>query len=274
MIHSSKCNHILIIFTICILIHIICVCLYTYTCKNKESYQNRDFLSIICRVKNEHFHLDTFVPYYLSQGVDKIYFIDDNSERPYLCAIHDKVKFIPSTLARKTNKQMADVSVLYKRIRHHTKWILLIDADEYIYTKGNSTIRSLLQTEFRNVDCINIPWAMFSFENREHDGEDVIMDYTYRWNHDKTHVHKNPKSMKNRCRYNGIEVKSLFKGESFYDLNNPHIPANPIGRNIIVRDSIYNKNKSLSVMYQGLREKDIKNAIMICNHYRLSLIHI
>ena len=92
---------------------------------NNEIFLNKKFLSIICRIKDEYFLVPSFVEYYLSQGVDMIYFIDDNSSKPYNI-INPKVQFVKSKLARKNN--MSDVKDLFKKI--NSTWVMFIDADD------------------------------------------------------------------------------------------------------------------------------------------------
>lgn len=238
--------------------------------QEKEMY----FLSLICRIQNEHFLLKTFVPYYLSQGVDMIYLIDDVSTEPYDESImnNPKVKFITSPEKRYPSN-MVGASKIYSKIKDTSKWIITIDADEFIYTKGSDTsIRSMLMNEFKDADCIFIPWVLFSFNKRQSDGNDIIEDYTYRWNHDKKHPHPNG-DHKNRCRYSIIETKTIFKPSKFKSLINPHYPSDPIGTNINYRESVNNTSyKSSPPMFDGFREKHIEHGLMLCNHYRYSSI--
>lgn len=63
---------------------------------------------------------------------------------------------------------------------------------------------------------------MYSFNKREKDGNEIIDDYRWRWNHDKKHPHPN-KDSKNACRYNRIECKSIFKTNSF-KIGTQHFP--------------------------------------------------
>ena len=164
----------------------------------------------------------SFVEYYLSQGVDIIYFIYDNSSKPYNI-INPKVQFVKSKLARKSDikDNMVDVKDLFKKI--NSTWVMFIDADEFIHTKGlDTTIRGMLETEFSNSDCVLVPCVMYSFNKREKDWNEIIDDYRWRWNHDKKHPHPN-KDSKNACRYNRIECKSIFKTNSF-KIGTQHFP--------------------------------------------------
>lgn len=237
--------------------------------------KKRDFLTVICRVRDEHFLMKTFVPYYLSQGADRIYIIDDGSKAPYdeTIVADKRVVLMNARLARSKKDQMADVNALYNRLRTRTEWVMCVDADEFVYaTPKHDTIRSMLQKEFSNVDCVHVPWVMFSFEGRERDAREVIADYRMRWNHDAKHPHPNG-SFKNRCRYNYIDVKSIFRPSRFGGYLNPHVPKDPVDKSVVTVDSVYKRPRVFnSVMYPDLREKDIAQALMVCNHYRFTSI--
>ena len=43
----------------------------------------RNFLTIILRVRNENLFLESFVKHYFAEGVDEIYILDDNSTEPF-----------------------------------------------------------------------------------------------------------------------------------------------------------------------------------------------
>tara|TARA_Y100000389_G_scaffold711_2_gene776 strand:- start:17131 stop:18072 length:942 start_codon:yes stop_codon:yes gene_type:complete len=254
-------------FIIVFIIFTVGIVLKIYLSKNDRLLdENENFLTIICRIKDEHFLVPSFVEYYLSQGVDMIYFIDDDSSKPYNI-INPKVQFVKSTLARKKMDNMADVKDLFKKIK--SAWVMLIDADEFIHTKGfDTTIRGMLETEFVNSDCVLVPWIMYTFNKREKDSNEVINDYRWRWNHDIRHPHPN-KDRKNGCKYNKIECKSIFKTDSFKP-GNQHVPY-PIKTNVRVTESLYNTNVNLSP-FLVVREKDILNGLMLCNHYRFTSI--
>jgi hypothetical protein len=252
-----------------ILILFVVIIIYKLNKKFNKPQLKTDFLTVICRVKNDHLLVESLIPHYLSQGVDKIYLIDDNSDYPYNIQ-DERVIIVKGKLARETKKEMADVSQLYKQIKNQTKWMINIDSDEFIYSRKNMTIRETLQTYFKDADCVYIPWVMFSYNGREHDGKHLINDYLHRWDHDKKHPHKN-NDAKNRCRYDQIECKSIFKTNSFNCVENPHTPCDPIHDNLNYKESVYNTNHK-SYKYKNLREKDIKNSILICNHYRFTSV--
>ena len=227
------------------------------------------FLGLITRCKDEFF-VKEFCDYYLSQGVDKIYVIDDNSDDKsiYDNIKDDRVKIIyEENLFADAYDQMYILNKYYKELKNNFKWMISVDVDEFVTTKKNSTnkIRQELETTFKEVDCIMIPWVMMSCNKREKNPKSILKENTYRWDHDKKH----PKGIKKfRCRHNAIEVKCIFKTDKFDEIN-VHIPSKKKGSCIIVDGVNKIVSKRVLPYYKNLRENDIKNGYLLCYHYRI-----
>ena len=224
------------------------------------------FLGLITRCKDEFF-VNEFCNYYLMQGVDEIFIIDDNSEDKtiYDNIDDDRINVIYENNLFNNKHQMEILNNYYKEIKNKFTWMISVDIDEFITTKKNikNTIRNELETNFKNVDCIKIPWVMMSSNNKKTNPKSILIENTYRWNHNKKHPHK---IRKFRCRYKSIEVKCIFKTSKFkyIDIHYPH----PIGQCIVI-NSIDKKEDKLNSFYENLRENDIKNGILLCYHYRI-----
>lgn len=235
-----------------------------------------DFLSIITRVRNEPF-LEEFVDYYLSQGVDRIYILDNDSEGglPSSVCNNSRVEIYQSQHFHRD--EMEDAKNLYERMRRKSEWFMLIDADEFITTKRASgrTLRDEIKTTFSGADLIKVPWVMMSSNGRKYDPKSLLLDTVYRWNHDLRHPHPYGWS-KGRCRFEEIEVKSIFKGSKFPSLENPHLPKLPkrkyfkfLERRPRIVESINNNDAAYDPFFQNLREMDISNGFLLCYHYRV-----
>jgi len=234
--------------------------------------EKEHFLVVICRIRNESNNMNAFIPYYLSQGVDKIYLLDDGSTETYDIAQYgEKVELIPVTKARRLGDQSLDMKVMYDKIRTKCEWVIIVDADEFIHTRlrPDNTIRTELETTFKDVDSIAIPWLMFGTSGNV-DEVNPIEKCIYRMDQDKRHPHPY-KTKKCRCKYDKIEVKSISRCCKFRTVEN-HYPGGPIGRVKMV-DSVKLKNRKNGCSdwwYYNLREEDIDNAVFICNHYRIN----
>lgn len=229
------------------------------------------FLGLLTRCKDEFF-IEEFCNYYLSQGVDKIFIIDDNSNDKtiYKNLIHnDKIcidykKNIVKN--HKVNKDNSYVNKVYLDVKNDFKWMIYCDVDEFITTKKNinNTIKDELLTTFKDIDCIKIPWVMMSSNKRENNPKSVLSENIFRWNHNLTHPHKIHKF---RCRYNEIEVKCIFKTCKFVGIKN-HFPIKNL-KSIKVANSINIKKENENSYYDNLREDDIETGYMLCYHYRI-----
>jgi hypothetical protein len=237
------------------------------------------FLGLLTRCKDE-FYIKEFCDYYLSQGVDKIYIIDDNSnDKSIYYKINDhRVKIIYENNIIKKKYS----TTLYKEIKSNFTWMIFCDVDEFITTKKNitNTIRDELNTTFKDVDCVKIPWVMMSCNNKKNNPKSVLFENTYRWNHDKKHGTQEGKF---RCRYGKIEVKCIFKPDKFDSLHDHHPQEN--SKPVITSDSINMEKKKLikkrldlykstvlkkdNIFYENLREKNIRDGILLCYHYRI-----
>lgn len=256
-----------------------------------------DFLTLIVRYFDEPF-IDEFVEYYLAEGVDKIYILYDiKSTIPIPQSIIDNSNVIIRNSVNMEKHELFDVNRLYEHIRNTSEWFIFVDCDEFISTKSNplSTIRNELMTTFLSADCVKIPWVMMSCNYRKTDPPNILQTLNTRWNHNNRHPHPTNWS-KGRCRYDEIEVKSIFRGSKFTNVlcHHPSIvkkqqqPQNMIINmmslhnttssnnidpatytNIVCVDGVYNRPAPISSFYPNLRERDIGRAIMLCYHYRI-----
>jgi len=227
---------------------------------------SKKFLAIITRHKNEPF-LKQFCLYYINQGIDDIYIIDDNSKDKkilkeldfYFKNIHIIYK---DDIIRKNS-----VKSIYATIRNQFNWIINVDVDEYITTKKHitKTIREEIISNFNSFDCIKIPWVMMSSNHRKKNPKNLLEENIYRWNHNSQHFSH---IYKFRCRYEKIECKSIFKSNVFNDIDD-HMPLEANIKSPLYIDSINIKPSDSTFFYQRLREKDIKNGYLLCYHYRI-----
>jgi hypothetical protein len=224
------------------------------------------FIGLIVRCKNEPY-VTEFVNYYISQGIDNIYILDDDSNKEiYKDVINNKnvtIIFDKDIINKKS------INLVYSVIKNNYKWIIYVDMDEYITTKKNShlTIRQELETTFKNCICVKVPWVMMSCNSIETNPDSLLKTNIYRWNHDKKHNNVSNEH-KFRCRYDNIEVKCIFKAKYFNNISDHH-PTEPTTSNNKIVDSIYKSKQELDSYYQNLRENDIKEGYLLCYHYRI-----
>ena len=227
---------------------------------------SRKFLALITRHKDEPF-LKQFCLYYISQGIDDIYIIDDNSkDKETLKELDFYFKNIHITYGNDIIKKNS-IKNVYQTIKESFTWIINVDVDEFIATKKNitRTIREEILLYFNSFDCVKIPWVMMSSNNRKKNPTNLLEENIYRWNHNLKHLNQIHKF---RCRYNEIECKSIFKPNVFNDIDD-HLPLEANIKSPLYVDSINIKSSDSTPFYQRLREKDIKNGHLLCYHYRI-----
>lgn len=235
-------------------------------------HTKEDFLVVITRIKDENMMLESFIPHYLNEGVDKIYLLDDNSKVLMPDIVVNNQKIIVRPLKTRHPEWSGPQRVI-REIKKHTRWVICVDADEFISTKRNpdKTIRQELEDTFMDVTCIKIPWTIYTMNGREKNPKNVIIDTTYRWSLDKRHPHPNG-SIKFKCRYDQMEVKCIFNPLTYRSMHthHPHTPGdNP--SNCV--DGVYKKPSSLELhsgsIIRAFREEDLQLSYFICNHYRI-----
>ena len=225
------------------------------------------FIGLIVRCKDEPY-VTEFVNYYINQGIDNIYILDDDSNKEiYKDVIKNKRVTV---IFDKDIINKNSIQIVYNIIKNNYKWIIYVDIDEYITTKKNinNTIRDELKTTFKNCICVKIPWVMMSCNSVEKNPDSLLKTNIYRWNHDTKHDNTKNKEHKFRCRYDSIEVKCIFKPEYFNNIFDHH-PTEPTTLNNRIVESINKTNQPLDSFYSNLREKDIKEGYLLCYHYRI-----
>jgi hypothetical protein len=238
------------------------------------------YLAVLTRCKDEFF-IKEWVDYYLSQDVDLIYIIDDNSKDRTIYNFlnegskyskvnvdyqDDMYKNINTEKNGDLDKNSYPNQVYNNKIKNKYKWLLYCDVDEFIVTKKNNklTIVQQLQNISNNdINLIAVPWVLMSGGNLKENPKSILKQIKYRHNHDKKHPHS---VRKFRCRYDEIECKSIFKTQHFEYIKDHH----PIGYDKI-HNGINLKNERMNekdFFLKNFRNKDIKNGVFLCYHYR------
>lgn len=228
-----------------------------------------NFIGLMVRCKDEPY-VDEFVDYYIKQGIDKIFIMDDNSDRKIYKNVINNEKVNITFEIDVINKN--SIKELYSKIKDDFEWIIYVDLDEYITTKKNKdkTIKEELETTFKDSMCIKIPWVMMSCNSIKNNPDVLLKQNIYRWNHDNKHINTNSQELKFRCRFHEIEVKCIFKPKFFDDIFD-HCPCsvNPSCHALNIVESVRNTEETLNPFYKNLREKDIEEGYLLCYHYRI-----
>lgn len=233
-------------------------------------------IALITRCRNEPF-IHEFVAYYVNEGIDNIFIYDDQSEVGTYDKIDvkykDKVTIINADNISSTRSQINNkINILYEKVKSFD-WVINVDVDEFVTANNDQTIRTHLETTFKDVDRIKIPWVMMTRNGQIKNPNSLLRDITYRWNHDLTHKSENLPDYKFRCYRNLIPCKSIFRPSKFKScgIHNPHSPHDiTTVKNVnSVYNEIFDMKPKESLHYENFNEECIKNAILLCYHYRI-----
>jgi len=141
---------------------------YSYFDKEKEHFQDKHTLSIGAMFKDESLCLEEWINHYIARGVDHFYLINDNSSDDYMSIIkkynnitlfHNEIK------TKEIGRQIRVYNEYLKPILHETKWLAIIDLDEFLYSPLEKPFKTILQ-EHESYSSIRVDWL--SFGSNEH----------------------------------------------------------------------------------------------------------
>jgi hypothetical protein len=233
------------------------------------------FISILVRYLDEPY-IQEFIDHYLAEGVSHIYILYDTKSRnplPNSVITNPQISVRNAYNINSNPKHnlWREANEWYRQvIRRQTEWFLYVDCDEFISTYKrfpNMTLRRIIQNCFKNVDCIKIPWVMMSCNKRTNDPPSILQNITHRWNHNYKHPHPN-RWKKGECRYHQIQVKCIFKAANYKHFND-HFPDASPKINPLCVNSVNGRREIHSTFFQSLREYNIREAALLCFHYRI-----
>lgn len=148
-----------------------------------ESSPYKYQLSLCSIIKNERY-LEEFIVYHSCVGVEHFYLYDNGStpslqdrlmSRPFFrerCTIVDFPGF---------EKQMpAYMHCIDTYARNESKWLIIIDGDEFILPKKHNTILEFLNSLADDVQAVGINWMMFGSSFYENVPDGLLIDrYRY-----------------------------------------------------------------------------------------------
>jgi hypothetical protein len=138
------------------------------------------FLSLLCIIKDERY-LEEFIIYNHILGVEHFFIYDNESKEPIISRLQHPFFQKMCTIIPFPGKvqQINAYHHCLERVSNMTKWLIIIDGDEFILPKKHKTLRDFLK-EYDEYDAIGINWMMFgsSFHNKIQPGF-LINNYTY-----------------------------------------------------------------------------------------------
>ena len=196
------------------------------------------FLSLCCIIKNERY-LEEFIMYYRLLGVEHFYIYDNESTIPISQRLTNPyftrmctIKHIPGKI-----QQLNAYNDCIAKYRLETKWLIIVDGDEYILPKkeNHKSIRNFLQG-YKDYHAIGINWMMFgsSFHDTIQDGL-CIDNYRY-------------------CEGNqNMHIKTICKPKFVVNVPNPHYvilkdPSKYVDPQKKIISGPFNKNYTIDII--------------------------
>ena len=131
----------------------------------KETSENMSFpyfISLACIIKNEAPYLKEWIEYHKLIGVEHFYVYDNESDdntkevlQPYIDSGILTYLFFPG-------RDMQDVAYEHcsKHFGQETKWLMVLDLDEFLVLKQKRTIREFM-VEFADCSQVSIHWMIY-----------------------------------------------------------------------------------------------------------------
>lgn len=171
-----------------------------------------DYISIACIAKNEGPYLREWLEYHRLIGVQRFYFYDNESTdntkeilKPYI----DKNIVIYHYVKGKC-MQHPCYRDAFSRYKNNTRWMAVIDLDEFIVPTTNNDLASLLK-EYEKYPALAANWLMFDSNGYIDPPENKLVIEAY------TRTSKHPNQWKSN-----FYVKSIVNPKQVCYANNPH----------------------------------------------------
>ena len=136
----------------------------------------KDYYSVVVIVKDEARYMKEFLLFYFATGADRIY-VYDNDSTDDLLEVLKPFLANGSVVYRRwggDNVQTAAYMDAVRRTRKKTKWLAIIDADEFLFSpKGN------MPDQLREYECfpgVCANWIMFGPNGHDRRPEGLVMD--------------------------------------------------------------------------------------------------
>jgi len=120
------------------------------------------FLSIVVYFKNERSHLLEWILHYKKWGIDHIFMIDNGSQDNYKDIVNKYIEEGFITLWKEPKLGQYQSYLKYFPImKKRTKWLGVLDTDEFLYSKEKKDLKSVLKKIPNHIKIISIQMKIF-----------------------------------------------------------------------------------------------------------------
>lgn len=139
--------------------------------------KNFDYLSVVCIVKDVGRDIKEWLDFYKMMGVDRIYLYDNGSEdnlmeviKPYIESGYVVYTYYPG---RKVQIEVYDLTI--RRLRNKTKWLAIIDSDEFLFSSEGKNLKEVLK-EYEEYPGVGVNWVVFGPSGNEKRPKGNVVD--------------------------------------------------------------------------------------------------
>lgn len=193
------------------------------------------FLSVGAIFRNESHCIQEWIEHYLNQGVDHFYLINDNSTDNSVELLHKYTNHITlfhsneeHILGHQRNAYNKHILPLLKE----TKWLLICDLDEFVYSPMYKSIPEFLKC-VPNLSQVQVTPTIFGSNNLEKQPESLVKGFTKRTSTVPTDCGSYKYFVNSDFEFESFNIhhatpknKDHFKGEYFKIFNAPYIRLN------------------------------------------------
>jgi hypothetical protein len=142
------------------------------------------FVSIGAVFKNETGCLEEWIQHYINRDIDHFFLINDGSTDNYMPIIEkykDKITlFHNDVINKEKGKRQPEIYNKYlKPILYKTRWLMIIDLDEFIYSPTNESFKKILE-DYKDYSQIRIVWYNFGSNGHIKQPKSLIKGFTNR----------------------------------------------------------------------------------------------
>ena len=171
--------------------------------KNKKEPEN--YLSVVVIAKNEGQYFQEWLDWHISKGVEKFYIYDNESTdctrevlEPYIQRGIVDYTYFPGY-----RKQLAAYDDCLKKHRYDTRWLAVIDMDEFIVPIKHKTIPEYLK-DLEDFPVVEINWLCYGSSGQKEKLAGGVMDRFKRHSFPDHPLNKHVKSILNPRRIYGM----------------------------------------------------------------------
>ena len=212
--------------------------------KNNHS-QPKHYLSVCVIAKNEGPYFKEWLEWHISMGVDKFYVYDNDSTdetreilKPYI-----EKGIVDYTPFPGYRRQLAAYDDCFQRHRFDTRWLAIIDMDEFIVPEKDASIPEFLH-RFEDSPVVEINWLIYGSGGQRHRRPGTMME--------RFLLHSRPEHPLNH------HVKSIVDPRRVYGMIGCHEAARIDGKSV---DSHGNRIRI------AWRDREPIHDVIKVNHY-------